>query len=78
MSIINRWKQWGHIKMVYRWADVGYEGFIFTVQGDWQDNCFQEYDIVIDDISILELLLPDVKSKIVDKAEIKLMEMDNE
>ena len=64
--------------MVYRWADVEYEGFIFTVQGDWQDNCFQEYDIVIDDISILELLLPEVKNNLVDRAEIKLMEMDNE
>ena len=76
--------------MVYRWADVEYGGIIFNVEGDWENGepyteneppgsaGFQEYDIMIDDKSILELLLPEVKDKLVEQAEEKLMEMDNE
>ena len=73
--------------MMHRWMNVEYEGIIFTVQGDWmnaikgdfteqnQQAGFYEYDILIDDKSVHELLLPGVSAKIVDMAEEKLREM---
>ena len=73
-------KEWGHIKMVYRWADVEYEGFIFTVQGDWQDNCFQEYEVIYEERDVTDIYLFSDKTInwVVTQAEFKLMEMDNE
>lgn len=74
--------------MVYRWMNVEYEGFTFTVQGDWEESIkgdfsepkqqagFYEYDILIDNVSIHELLLPGVSAKIVDLAEEALRGMD--
>ena len=66
--------------MVYRWADVEYEGSTFTVQGDWQDNCFQEYEVIYEerDVTDIDLFSDKTINWVVAQAEFKLMEMDNE
>ena len=64
--------------MKFRWVDIHYKGFDFRVEGEWQDNCFQEYDITLNDESIWDLLVTSAVVAIVNKAEEKLQELDRE
>ena len=64
--------------MKFRWVDIHYKGFDFRVEGEWQDNCFQEYDITLNDESIWDLLVTSAVVDIVNKAEEKLQEEDND
>ena len=73
--------------MNYRWCDLNYEGIDFKVEGYWTDyqkatleqpeegGCFDDWDILIDDVSVWEILSESTQIRIIEQAEEILREM---
>jgi len=74
-------------RMKYRWCDINYEGIDFKVQGYWIDyqrvtleqpeegGRFDDWDILIGDVSVWELLGEQTQTRIIEQAEEILREM---